>query len=52
MDFVSCLVIGFMVAACCLLIYGTRAVETRWNRTHPPEDWDGTREEKFDKEVI
>lgn len=50
MDFISCLVIGFMITACALMIYGARAIENRWTRLHPPDDWDGIREEKFEDE--
>lgn len=38
------IVIAAIVLACALLVLGTRWLETRYYRMHPPDD--GTREDK------
>jgi hypothetical protein len=40
------IVIALMVVSCALLVIGTRWLETRYYRNHPPDNWDGTREDK------
>ena len=41
-------IIGFgVVILCCLLVVlVSHWIERRWRRMHPPDDWDGCREDK------
>ena len=46
MDLAVWLVIAVMGAVCVMLMLAGRWAETRYYRSHPPDD--GTREERFD----
>ena len=50
MDFAVCAVLAAMIIVCALLVYGAKAAERRWIHYHPPDDWDGMREDKQDDE--
>ena len=45
----AAVVLALMVAACALLVYGANWAERRWRSMHPPDDWDGTREDTDDE---
>ena len=40
--------IGIICAVVVLLVYIGDRLEERWRQKHPPDDWDGMREERFD----
>ena len=40
---------GVIFAVCAVLLMGGNWMEARWNRMHPPDDWDGMREDKDDE---
>lgn len=40
------IVLAAIVLACALLVLGTRWLETLYYRQHPPDDWDGMREDR------
>jgi hypothetical protein len=37
------------LAACMLIVTGASWAERRWKNLHPPDDWDGMREDKDDE---
>lgn len=41
-------IFGIICAVVVLLVYIGDRMEERWRRMHPPDGWDGVREEKFD----
>ena len=40
--------VGIICAAVVILVYIGDRMEARWRRKHPPDGWDGVREERFD----
>lgn len=45
MDAAAWVVIGVMFVTVVLLVIGAAEAERRWQRFHPPDDWDGCRED-------
>ena len=50
MDIALCVVLGLIVVFGILLMMGASAIERRWQMMHPPDDWDGMREDKDDED--
>lgn len=42
-------VLGLIGAFCLLLVIGANTIEGRYQRMHPPDDWDGMREDRDDE---
>jgi len=40
------IVAGLIAAFAVLVVAGADVIERRYNRMHPPDDWDGMREDK------
>ncbi len=48
MDIGVWIVVGLIAVFSVLVVAGADAIERRYNRLHPPDDWDGMREDKQD----
>ena len=46
MDIGVWIVLGLIGTFCVLLALGANAIERRWQSMHPPDDWDGMREDE------
>ncbi len=44
-------VVALIVGCCALIIFGANYLEARYRRMHPPDDWDGMREDKTDEDI-
>lgn len=49
MDAVAWVIIGIFALTIVLLYIGAIEAERRYQRFHPPDDWDGMREDKEDE---
>lgn len=46
-----CVVLALIVIALVLMYAGAVAIERRWSLMHPPDDWDGVREDDADDDA-
>ena len=49
MDAEFWVIFGIICAVIVLLVYISDRMEARWQRMHPPDDYDGMREDKSDE---
>ena len=45
-----CVVLALIVIALVLMYAGAVAIERRWSLMHPPDDWDGMREDHHEQD--
>ena len=50
MNIAAYILMAVMAVVCALLVYGSRWMETRYYRYHPPDADDPCREEKFEED--
>lgn len=41
---------GIICAVCILLVWAADRLERWWKLNHPPDDWDGMREDRSDEQ--
>lgn len=41
-----------IILICLLVVLGANYLERRWRRMHPPDNWDGMREDKDNDEHL
>ena len=44
------IVLGILIAVIVGLVIASDLLDRRWYEHHPPDDWDGMREERYDDE--
>ena len=49
MDIGVWIVVGLIAMFSVLVVAGADVIERRYNRMHPPDDWDGMREDREDE---
>lgn len=45
-----CIVLGLIAVGVVLMYAGAIAIERRWQMFHPPDDWDGMREDNHEQD--